>query len=293
MMARPWSPILLPAICAFWDATYRQKFTFVDDKISVWSPIIGRDAVQATAAARPTLGTRNRRNTVLFDGADDWLSIDDTTWPSGDAQSTMICTGHVDANAGTTITSRMMLNHGASAPTNSPRQIRFSAGGGVLRPTINRGTQSRTLVIEVRGLDQVISGQWCNGAKVGQYFANGRLIGTAAQPLGTVAASSCFGAAAGGGSNYHYGGIHSALVTRSLLSRHEVEKYEGWAIHNFRMDFGAIAASHPYRTTQPMATAREIEQFLDTARDINWRNELDMERAVRSYTPTRKLMCAA
>lgn len=71
-----WSPLDLPDVAHWWDASNAASFTFSSGtSVSAWADLIGSaDFAQATSAAQPSRsGTQNGLDTVVFDGAGDYM----------------------------------------------------------------------------------------------------------------------------------------------------------------------------------------------------------------------------
>lgn len=286
--AAPWSPFLMGGLVAFWDSIQTEKFTIVSGAISAWTPIIGSaTATQATSSKRPVSSARNGRSAVSFDGTDDFLSLDDSSFPVNGDACTMGVVGYVDAAAGTTL-ARRLFSYGAASPTTSPRALRLSYSSPNLRPALVAGTASGAVVVDATGTDQIMVGRFPTGSQK-RLSSNGTDANATTATCATTAGNAAIGAL-GDGTVPFYGLINCVLLTNGFSSNSETRKFEGWAAWRYNMSASLLPASHPFRGLRPMASADEIERFMDERLSLQWSDQFDLDQATKLYTPVRRLI---
>lgn len=235
--ARAWTPLSLPSLALWLDASDAATITLAGSKISQWNDKSGngRNVTQGTDAARPTLTSAglNSKDVATFGGSQHMAGSGFThggTWSAGVVAS-QSADGQALFQIGT------INEAGAIYRAASQWRVRPSSATGIASASLNAGADLLS-------------------ATVSATDANLYVRGTLGTPLTQASASASnrpFTVGALDASTYRLNGIIAELVvTAAVLSEANRQKLEGYLAHKWGMAAN-LPSNHPYKNAAPTA----------------------------------------
>lgn len=240
-----WSPLNLPSLVAWWDASYTPGLTFNSGNVSAWTDRkSGIVASQGTGANQPGWSATglNNKPALSFNGTSQSLGFSSALLPTGTASSTMAVAGIATSSA------------------NNERFIEYGAAGGfrgllAAATTGNEGVDLNATVSAVAGTTSWYSQLFvvatiANNSQA--IFQNGNSDGTGAVALTSSGTSGQIGQKGDGSSTgFLNGKLQQALIFSTVLSACQLNLLAGWESWYDGKNGSNLPASNPFKNRPP------------------------------------------
>jgi hypothetical protein len=242
-----WDPSLIST--ALWlDAADASTITTVSGAVSQWNDKSGnnRHVAQSDSAKRPTVSSAsiNSKNTLLFDGSNDFLVSTGASLPVGASSRSMFVVYKPGATSGTFA----ICGQSGASVSNQWFLLQFRNQGAVGDPYFAGYSQDLTNGSAITTATK-IAGVTYNGTQ-GTLYQNGSQIAQSALTLNTVSSEFLVGASANGVQEFVNGLIAEIVFLASAASTDTRQRIEGYLAHKWGLTAN-LPSNHPYKTNAP------------------------------------------
>lgn len=245
-----WTPAEITT--ALWlDAADASTVTTVSGAVSQWDDKSGngRNATQIAAGNRPayTSGGLNSLNVLTLDGTDDWLSLPDTTNPTGSNAVFAVYVPQLTGVSGGIIARAYYWGSWYLTTGNTGTSIRYNIGRAGIDEAIATvtGLTNNLAVLATGTYDKTNVSVSANGNS----FVNTAYTPDITYDSRDLTTIGAFRSTAGIASAFK-GLIAEIVVLHSAPSQTVIEKMQGYLAHKWGLA-GNLPVGHPYKNKAP------------------------------------------